>query len=738
MSLRDLLEKIEEQRIVLLGLLASFLAGITTLFYYPSLRYGFLFDDLPTITEYIHVRTFDPIGQFFNNSRWISRILNQWTYKHWQTNPYGYRVVDLVMHISIGLMIFFVLVKVCTHLKKESILTKHAYVFSTLVAGLFLLHPTQTQTATYITQMRLEGLVVFFVFLVLLTFVYAVYAMRIFVRYSLYLLSIVLMMFAAGTKEIIIVAPLLIIIVDWFLLAQGEWGSFKRRIPVHLGLIVVMFGTISYLGYTPTPKLIKTLASTELRNNRGNTLTETAAERIKPAVFFFSQFKVIWHYMLIFVKPWSLSFDYEAKLAKGFFTREVLIPLILLLMLAGLCGYWWWLRPDHPVVFGFAWFFIAMLPRASIFPATELICDYKTFLPSFGLLFLFGLGLLYGLVWLGNMAKLASRQEAKIIMVGMLLCGCGIATASRNRVWSSELNFWKDVIVKAPGKSRGYNNYAVALWEAGFADESIANYKKALELDGSYGEPHVNLATIYQGMGHKQEALEHYKKALDTGEVHAQLYHNLGILHLSNGQTDLAEACFKEAVAARSYFTQAWMQLGRLYQVQNRLTAALQAYEQAIKGDRGTDRELLYRYASLHLQLGNYDQALTLFSRQDIYFNDVAFQLACCHYSKHHYAEACPYFRVACERDPNNTMYLYNYGMALMNIGKYQEALELYHKCDNQRETLPFLPLHEVHCLVKIGKKDQAKKELAMLIKTTQHGSVKEEALHFMKENGLA
>ncbi len=738
MESQNLVEKITSHKTMLGALIAAMLSVVTFIVYYPSLRYGFLFDDLPTITEYFYIRVFDPVGQFFSNSRWISRVLNQWTYKHWKADPFGYRIIDLMMHIGIGLMIFFILVKVFSMARKESLLSKYAYWFSTIVAGLFLLHPTQTQTATYITQMRLEGLVVFFVFAVLISFTQAVYAVNKNTRMVLYSLTTILMMFAAGTKEIIIVLPFLLFIFDWFLLAEGEWSIFKQRLPIHGVLLVTMMGTLSFLGYTPTPKLITAMAKTELRNNRGNTLTATATEKIKPFPFFISQFKVVVHYISIFFNPFKLSFDYDVKLAKGVFTKDVIFPLFFLLMLFGMCCYLFYHQKNHPVVFGLVWFFIAMLPRASIFPATELICDYKTFLPSFGILFVLGIGILHFFVWSWKFISWKQKKETQAAMVGMLFFALGAATVSRNVVWTSELTFWKDVIAKAPLKSRGYNNYAVALWEAGYADDSIANYKKALDLDGSYGEPHVNLATIYQGMGRKEEALEHYKKALDTGEIHSQLYHNLAILHLSNGHTDLAVNCFKEAVATRPYFTQSWIQLGKLYQSQKKWHEALAAYDQGLKGDRGNDRELIYLYASVNYQLGNIDRALESFSKIDKHYSDVAFQLGCCHYAKHHYADASNYFATACSREPKNIMYQYNYGMSLLNACKYREALEVYQKCHHERDSLPFLVLHEANCLLQMGNKEVAKKELLALIKTTQHAPVKEDAQKFMKENGLA
>ena len=64
----------------LMVLLPLGLTGLAFLFYLPSLWYGFMFDDLPTIVEYYHIKTFNPLDHLFANSRWISRIMHQFIY----------------------------------------------------------------------------------------------------------------------------------------------------------------------------------------------------------------------------------------------------------------------------------------------------------------------------------------------------------------------------------------------------------------------------------------------------------------------------------------------------------------------------------------------------------------------------------------------------------------------------------------------------------------------------------
>ncbi|MFA5075499.1 MAG: hypothetical protein WC436_05360, partial [Candidatus Babeliales bacterium] len=59
-----------------------FLGIISSIIYYPSLFYGFFFDDEPTIIKNIHVisNSKSPFNEIYANNRWVSRFLNSLTY----------------------------------------------------------------------------------------------------------------------------------------------------------------------------------------------------------------------------------------------------------------------------------------------------------------------------------------------------------------------------------------------------------------------------------------------------------------------------------------------------------------------------------------------------------------------------------------------------------------------------------------------------------------------------------
>lgn len=713
-------------------LLTAFLLSlITFIFYYSSLTYGFIFDDLPTITNYYYIRFFDPIGQFFSNSRWVSRLLNQFTYHYWQTNPFAYRIVNLFLHIAIGIMIFYVLLSVLKGLKKNEWLKENAYIISTLTAVLFLLHPVQTQTATYITQMRLEGLVVFFTFLVLTTFVYAVKASNQYLKIILYASSFLLAAFSVGTKEIIIVLPALILAFDWFFLAEGELSLFKKRLLIHAGYFLIIFGLL-YKFQIASPHYISTIVTTPLANNRGNILTTSVHDKITLFPYFISQFKVLLHYVRIFFWPFGISFDYDVKLSRSLFSLDVVIPFLMLLYIAFITLRLMIRERNHVFSFCSFWFFISMLPRASFFPSTELICDYKTYLASFAPMFLLAIVLTYGI---RVIVKMVSHQHMNLYKYGavvLIVLVFGFSTKIRNNVWSSELLFWQDIIKKAP-KARVYNNLGTSYLHVKNKDKAIESFNKAIEVDDFYAEPHINLGVIYHSLGKKDRSFQHYKRAVEIGEMHPELYNNFGLLHLDNKNYEAAEICFRTAVQLRPHYGKALFLLARTCGLQGKHEEALEAYRKAL--DMQIDSpEAYYLYAEMCRKSENIDDAIKYFEKIDKRYKGTAFLLGCCYYTKRMYSKAAQCFEISHKDNPTNSIYAYNYAQALLNINDFEKALSLFEQCQKVEGAYPYAGLHIAKCLHCLGKIEDAKTGLLNLINTTKHNNIKRDGVQLMQE----
>lgn len=705
---------------------------VTIISYWASLRYGFFFDDEPTITQNIIVRTANLKSVFFlKNTRWISFLLNKITYTNWGLNPTAYRAIGLAIHILCALLIFYFLLLI---LKRY----KHHHLFALTTTGLFLLHPLQTQTIAYITQTRLEGLVVFFTFIILILFIKAVRAKKMVLKCILYALSFAATFFAAGTKEIIITLPFVIILVDWFFGAQGNWRHILKKSPLYIFYFLIIVGMFAREGRSTLIKEVTRLDSSSIESSRGYTITAAENEKIKPLVYCISQFKVILHYISLFFWPKRLCFEYPYILSYSFFNYDVFLPFLALLAICFVTIFLLIKNKTNLISFSLIWFFLTLLPRASFIPSAEFVADYKTYLPSFGMFLLLAMGLVYFFTWLSTIFnsfyKSKNKEIARYILLAFFFIFLGFLTYQRNLVWSSKIEFWTDVISKNPSKPRALNNYATALSAAGRKEEAIEVFKKICKDNPTYSAPLINLAFHYQNRGETDKAMECYKQALPLKDHYPQMYNNIGVIHFNRGDYEKAEQCFKISIKLELYPGQAHGCLAQTYCKQNKFEQAWPHFETAFKSDH-RPIELYYLHATTGLKLGHYDKtidSLHYIRSHNHNYKDVLFLLGSCYYLKGDNVNATLYFKEAYDKDKSiNTAY--NLAQSYLNMNEYKKAIPFFEQCMSNDESFPFAKVHRARCYAEIGQKQQARKLLEEIEKSTNNINVKNEAQNLLK-----
>ncbi|MFH1644222.1 MAG: hypothetical protein ABIA74_03540, partial [bacterium] len=329
----------------------TILAIITTIFYYPSLRYPFQFDDLANISKKFSIRFDNPLSRWYKSPRWMGDLLNRINYEMTGFDPFSYRIFNLAIHIFAGVLLFFLIINLCKFLKKNSFIYQNSFLISFLTSALFLLHPVQTQAVSYTIQARLEGLATLFVVGGLLLFTYSFHVKNIIAKIILILASCVVALLSFGTKEMIIVTPFLLLLVDWCFISNQDWSNFKKRVPYYLGFTaifaIVLFRYLSF-------DLFKRVISLQMSvgNNRGNILTRHAHDLITAGSFLVSSFKVILHYLVIYLFPFNLSVEYDWKLSEHFFSPDAFFPFLALVSLYSSAIYFAIKRKANFFVFG--------------------------------------------------------------------------------------------------------------------------------------------------------------------------------------------------------------------------------------------------------------------------------------------------------------------------------------------------------------------------------------------------
>jgi len=676
-----------------------FLSLFTAGWYYPSLYYAFQFDDLANIVKFFDIRhkTFSHL--FMTSTRWMSAWLNTVYYKIGKFDPWAYRVGNVIEHCIAGFLLFFVLFLALNRLRKHRFFKEHAWSIATLTTALFLLHPVQTQTVSYVIQGQLEGLAGFFIIAISFCFILAYTVRTTVLRVFLLLCMYILAFLSMGTKEIAIVSPLLMLVIDWFFIAQGDWQSLKKRALVHAGLWVVVMGTYFYL---VKPKYFMSLFSREIRNNIGNVLTDHPATTIRMGNYSISQFKVILHYMGIFILPSMMSVDYDWKISRSFFAPDSFFPFVLLLLLVGFVVYR--LRKNNTDILsaGIIWFFIAILPRASIIPATELLADYKTYTSSIGIL------LLMASVLIALFKKMGKLQWSAM---GLCVVFLGYLTYSRNLVWQSSVHFWEDIIRHAPGRARAYNNYGVALSEKGEYSKAIENFKRAMSMDRNYSDPCNNIAVAYSVVGKIDDAIAAIRQSLRIQPYYPEGYNNLASFLMQKKEYDQVEQVLHTALKLRPHYGKAYFNLGRLYLEQGDKQKAFEAFKNSCtKAD--FDNEIGFgAYGAVAMQLGKHDEAITAYSKAleckpGIY--EYMFNLANAYFLQKEYAKSHNLYKQLCGMHPNDMRVAFNVAETCMALEDFDQAITYYQKA-SALERSPAVIYRSAECYKQLGKKHEAR-----------------------------
>ncbi|MBD3231062.1 tetratricopeptide repeat protein [Candidatus Dependentiae bacterium] len=700
----------------------SLLFLLTSIFYWPSLKYPFQFDDLANITKKFAIRFDNPLYRWWHNSRWMGDWLNRMNYQLGQFDPFYYRIFNLFIHICTGLILFYLILSLCKFLKSHPFFYNNATLIAFTTSALFLFHPVQTQTVSYVIQGRLEGLATLFVVVTLFLFIKTFSTKNKILKPILLVSTIVIALLSCGTKEIVVVTPFLLLLIDWFFLSQENWNSFKTRIGFHAIFFITFF--VIFVHYLSPEFFTRAVTfKTSTSNNRGNILTKSAYDTITPYPFLISEFKVILHYLLIFLWPFNISVEYDWKLSESFFSFDSFFPFIILITIIALCIYAVVKKKYSYISFGFFWFFISIAPRSSIIPSPELICDYKTYLASIGWLFVLSVALIHLIKFafekIHQIPSFMHGYFTQLILITVLLSGFGIGTTNRNIIWSSAAAFWKDIVNKAPTKARGHNNLGVALSEEGKTDEAIIHYKKAIQLDRNYADPLSNLAVAYSMKGEIDNAIAALKGAIHIFPTYAEAYNNLGTLLLKKQNYEDAEKMLNAALEIRPYYGKAFYNLGRLYAEKNDLQTAWTYFKKATEGDLDI-AEGFFTLGQVSIRIQKFDEAVQAFEKviqKGVQTPQVLFGLANSYYMTQNFDKAQAVYEKLVQLEPLNSKYLYNLAETLFSKNEIQAALNLFKKVTTMPEALAQAHLRIVTCYEQLNQIDDAKNYLTELTK---------------------
>jgi tetratricopeptide (TPR) repeat protein len=638
-------------------------------FYFPSLNYPFHFDDYPNIIENPYIKDIKNLSFFIEGLkkqgttfRAIPTATFALNYYFNKLSPFGYRLINLLIHIASGILVYFISRKLLL-LRRDSN-EDFVSLGSLLISLIFLLHPIQINTVVYIVQ-RNEGLSSFFILL----------SLYLFIRFRendgkkiFYLLGTFFAIVGSiFSKEIGFMAIGVIILYDLIISWDTKEETLKRLkyyaifiVPIVVYVLFFFKGGLLFLLIKGSPEWFWS----PIDNLR-------------------TQCNVIIQYMKLLLFPWPgwLNIDHDFKISKAFFEYPTFFSMlaILFILFLGILL----IRKRRLISFAIFWFFILLAPTSSLIPLWDMMVEYRLYLPilSYGILLWLLLDSSYRL--LKNKLDLKNRDLIILIPMILILSLYGIFHHQRLKKFESGTALWEDAIQKSPQKARVYLNYGVMLYKEGRLEESLKTLQTALlKYPSHHPLVYYNLGVVYSDLGQYEKAIKSFMNFLEKNRSDSKVYYEIGNVYLRMGDLEKAESYFKKSLEFDPNWGPPYGGMGDILSRKGMIREAIDLYKKAIK--YYPDSAPLYiRMGEAYIKIGQEKKALLEIEKAikiDPEFSEAYTFLGGLYLRKGEGEKAFEYLKKAIELNPQNPESFNNLGLYFRGKGDIERAIEHYQK----------------------------------------------------------
>jgi len=524
------------------------------LLYANSLKYPFQFDSIryipnnPLLNEPDQFLSFDYLLKEYTRRAFLmsSLALN---IKWGGFDPFGFRVLNLTVHILNSILVYFISLNLCRALNLFSLSKGCIFRCSLFSSFLFLSHPLHTESV--IMVMSRAGMIAGFFYLsAFLIFQNLIGAnkKRNGISKSILWTGIAFCFFAgAGFKQTIATLPCILLI---YYACRSEPESaffrlFKKRRRAIISISFLFLGILFWKLFSDESFLIGYSDAGEAIGRKNYMLSQ-------PAV-------LIFYYLRLAFFPFNLNVDPDIPMIASIIDPAFLGPLGIIISSLYFC--WRLFLKRKPVyLFCLLWMLIVISPSSSIVTLHDLAAEHRVYLSSFGLFFL----LSFMICKIFSHENNAKNFKRCICVITLTLTFMSANTLKRSAVWSSESLLWSDAAKKSPGLIRPIVNLARGYSIEGRGEEAIAYYKRALTMNPNIFFASYNLGDLYYKKGKTEEAIQLFIRASKIKPSIPETYSRLGEIYMETGQLKLAERSLLLAIEKNPQSAVAFRNLGIL------------------------------------------------------------------------------------------------------------------------------------------------------------------------------
>ena len=566
--------------------------------YHNSFSGPFVFDDGPAVLGNPTIRHLSALGDVLSPPREAGQTVGgrpmvnlslAVNYALGGEDVRGYHVFNLLVHTLGALALFGVVRRTLLQPVLHERFGASATPLALAVALLWAVHPLLTEAVTYVIQ-RAESLMGLFYLLTLYCFIRADVGrgrrtpprgsssdaagfgdpalhegnlLKARATRNRWLgLSVAACFCGMATKEVMVSAPLLVLLYDRTFVA-GSWrDAWAQRKGFYLGL----GATWLLLGWL--------VLGTE---NRGGTAGLGMGD--SAWTYALTQTHAIVRYLQLAVWPHPLVFDYGTESIEHLVDALPFALVVALLVAGAAVALWRW-----PAA-GFlgAWFFAILAPSSSVVPIpVQPVAEHRMYLP------------LAAVVALAAVSLYSYWRRGCWFVFAAVALALAAVTVVRNDDYNNPHSIWADTVAKRPANARAQCYYGDVLAAQGEFVEALSHYDAAIQSDlpaktsggrSILGDILVNSGNVLRSLGREGEAVTRYEAALHIDPGLAAAHFNLGCVHLQADRLPEAVDRFEQALKIDPNYVAAHTSLGSALLLEGRTTEALVHYETALRLD---------------------------------------------------------------------------------------------------------------------------------------------------------
>jgi tetratricopeptide (TPR) repeat protein len=477
---------------------------------------------------------------------WISYLMD---IELFGMNPGAQHAINLLLHTINSIFLFIILTKI-TGLRFAS----------SIVAGLFAVHPLHVESVAWISE-RKDVLSTFF-FLSSL-FCYARYVQK----SSRAVYWLILLFFAMGlmAKPMLVTFPFVLLLLD-------IW-PFQRINPLFLSFrgLTLIKRLIPFISEKIPLFLLSAISCglTFLSQKEGGAVSSVDfIPRISNAIISYFM------YLVKTVAPSHLSVFYPFPTSINYFLLVAsLILFSCATVIAVKC-----LRKAPWFFVGLCWYLGTLVPVIGIIQVgRQAMADRYTYIPLIGVFIVIS--------WSAYFLLKRYRSGIKVYLLLSLstVFLFAIISARQVKIWENTFRLFEHAIKVTENNDVAHLNLGLAYAERRMLERAMDHYKRALEINPSSARAWNNMGGYWAKKRDYHSAINCYKNAILYDPTVEEFYLNLATTYMSTGDIDKAIFLYKKTTQMSPDYYQAHHYLGLAYLTTGKIDEAITHLDSAYR-----------------------------------------------------------------------------------------------------------------------------------------------------------